>query len=91
VSGQLPGVDRAAVVAVLRRPQLWWTALRVLVSLVPRGWWRRPPHLPLPDRAWLRFRMVTAYGGDGSASATPEDLVTYLRWCRAWPEVVRRR
>ena len=35
--------------------------------LAPDGWWRRPPHLPLPDPAYLRFRMVTAHGGDGSA------------------------
>ncbi len=91
MSTNLPGIDRAAVVAVLRHPSLWWTALRVLVRLVPRGWWRVRPHLPIPDAAYLRFRMVTAYGGDGTAPADPEDLVTYLRWCRAWPEVTHRR
>jgi hypothetical protein len=27
--------------------------------------------------------MQTAYGGDGGAPA-PDDLVTYLHWCRHW-------
>ena len=47
------------------------------------GWWRRVPFLPLPDAAYLRFRMQTAYGGDGG-SPSAEDVVTYLRWCRQW-------
>ena len=80
-----------AVLAVLARPELWPTALRVLWRLAPRGWWRRAPYLPLPDAEYLHFRMVTAYGGDGSAPARGDDLVTYLRWCRAWPAVIRRR
>lgn len=84
-------LERAAVLAVLRHPSLWWTALRVLLRMAPTGWWRRRPFLPLPDPGYLRFRMVTAYGGDGSTPADPEDLLTYLRWCRAWPAVVRRR
>ena len=81
----------AGLWAVLRRPWLWWTALVVALRLAPSGWWRRAPFLPLPDPAYLRFRMVTAYGGDGEVPADPHDLVTYLEWCRAWPEVVRGR
>ena len=61
------GVPPRAVLAVLRRPDLWWTGVRQAQVLAPDGWWRRPPHLPLPDPAYLRFRMVTAHGGDGSA------------------------
>ncbi|HMX67324.1 MAG TPA: hypothetical protein PKX25_17235, partial [Microthrixaceae bacterium] len=61
------GVPPRAVLAVLRRPDLWWTGVRQALVLAPDGWWRRPPHLPLPDPAYLRFRMVTAHGGDGSA------------------------
>jgi hypothetical protein len=84
-------VPVAAILAVLRHPSLWWTALVVGARLAPDGWWRRAPFLPLPDASYLRFRVVTAYGGDGSATMTPEDLLAYLRWCRAWPEVIRRR
>lgn len=31
--------------------------------------------------------MVTAYGGDGTAAPEPSDVVAYLQWCRAYPEV----
>ena len=72
--------------AVLRHPSLWTTAIRQLVRLTPRGWWRRRPFLPVPDAAYLKFRVVTAYGGSGG-DPRPEDLITYLHWCRAWPEV----
>jgi len=75
-----------ATIAVLRHPSLWVTALRQVARLAAPGWWHRAPFLPLPDPAYLRFRLVTAYGGDGAEPA-PHDLVTYLHWCRAWPEV----
>ncbi len=76
--------------ALLRRPDLWATAVRQLVVLAVPGWWRRAPYLPLPDAAYLRFRLVTAYGGSGDAEPTPADLLTYLHWCRSWPHVARR-
>jgi hypothetical protein len=75
---------RAPVFAVIRRPELWLTALRQTRVLARPGWWRRPPFLPLPSRAYLRFRLQTAYGGDGTGPIEGEDLVSYLRWCRAW-------
>ncbi len=78
-----------AVLAVARRPGLWSTGVRQLLVLAPAGWWRRSPWLPLPDPAYLRFRMQTMYG-DAGHDPEPHDLVTYLRWCRAWPEVARR-
>lgn len=76
-----------AVLPVLRRPDLWATGVRQALVLAPAGWWRRAPHLPLPDADYLRFRMVTANGGDGTASAAElgRDLVTYLEWCRTRP------
>jgi hypothetical protein len=67
--------------AVAARPVLWWTALRQLFRLARPGWWRSWPPVPTPDRAYAHFRMVTQYGGDG-ASATAEDVVQYLLWCR---------
>jgi hypothetical protein len=69
-----------AVLAVLRRPALWPTALRQAFRLARPGWWRRPPFLPLPDPDYVRFRMQTAYGSSGAPD--PEDLVAYLNWCR---------
>jgi hypothetical protein len=73
-----------ALVVVARHPSLWWIAGRQLARLAPPGWWRRPPFLPLPDRAYLRFRPVTQYG-DPDHVPEPEDLVAYLRWCRTEP------
>ena len=69
-----------AAAAVLRRPDLWPTALTQTRRLARRGWWKRPPFLPVPDRDYVRFRMQTAYGSAGSPA--PEDLVAYLNWCR---------
>lgn len=76
-----------AALAVAVRPSLWRTALRQLRLLAVPGWWRRAPWLPVPDQAYLRFRLQTMYG-DPDHDVEPADLVTYLRWCRAWPEVV---
>ncbi|QGG95558.1 hypothetical protein [Actinomarinicola tropica] len=74
---------------VLTLPALWPTALRVVHRTARPGWWRRPPFLPVPDRAYWTFRSVTAFGGEGGAP-DPDEVVAYLEWCRAWPSVVRR-
>jgi len=64
---------------VARHPSLWTTAVRQGMRLARPQWWRRPPHLPVPDREYLRFRFETQYG---AARPDPDDLVTYLAWCR---------
>ncbi|MDQ6727722.1 MAG: hypothetical protein M3066_16385 [Actinomycetota bacterium] len=62
------------------RPGLWGVAVRQCLRLAAPGWWRRWPPLPLPDPAYLRFRLQTGYGdGTGPPAA---DVVAYLRWCR---------
>jgi len=71
---------------LLRHPSLWATAVRQAMVLAPRGWWKRRPFLPVPDREYLRFRMVTAYGM-ADRDPEPADVVTYLRWCRGWRTV----
>lgn len=71
--------------AVLAHPTLWATALRQARRLAAPGWWHRAPFLPLPAPAYLRFRLETAYGGSGDQPPSPDDLLTYLRWCRAFP------
>ena len=78
------GAARALVV----HPELWATAVHQVVVLARPGWWRTRPWLPLPDREYLRFRMQTAYG-DPERTPEPDDVVTYLHWCRAWPRVTR--
>lgn len=69
------------VVAVARRPRLWPTAATQVRRLARPRWWRRWPPLPVPDRAWMRFRLLTAYG-DPDHRPEPEDVVAWLQWCR---------
>jgi hypothetical protein len=53
--------------------------LRVGWRFRSRDWTRRPPFLPVPDRAYLRWRLHTAYG-DADAVPPAEDLIRYSRW-----------
>ena len=75
-----------AAIALCLHPRLWATAIRQIFVLAVDDWWKRPPFLPLPDRAYLRFRMQTMYG-DADAGAESKDVITYLHWCKAWPRV----
>ncbi len=68
--------------ALVARPDLWWTGVAALKRLVPSRWWRGGSHLPVPHRAWWRFRMVTAYG-DPDARPRAADVIAYLEWCRS--------
>lgn len=71
---------------LLVRPWLWPTACAQAARLARANWWRQPPFLPLPSADYLRFRLQTAYGDD-AREPLPEDLLTYLHWCRAWGRV----
>jgi hypothetical protein len=69
--------------AVAPRPSLWGAGVAALVRLSRRGWWRRPPFLPVPGEAYWNFRLVTAFGGSGEkAVLARHDVVAYLRWCQ---------
>ena len=74
MSGRVPGWP--ALAPLVRRPDLWPTALR----LVPPGWWRRWPPLPLPPQEYVSFRNETMYGS--GAEVDGADLVRYLEWSR---------
>ena len=66
------------------RPSLWSTATRQVFRLAKPSWWRQRPFLPLPDERFLMFRLTTMYGGDGSPTIVPEDIIEWLHWCRAF-------
>jgi hypothetical protein len=74
-----------AVLAVAGRPSLWPTAVRQVRRLTPPRWWRRRPFLPLPDRAYLEFRLLTQYG-DARHHPDPRDVLNYLAWCKRWDQ-----
>jgi hypothetical protein len=63
----------------LASPAVAVDLLRVAWRFRARGWWRRFPFLPLPDPAYVRWRMHTAYG-DEDAVPPPADVVRYARW-----------
>ena len=69
------------VFAVVARPRLWGTALLQARRLARRGWWHRPPFLPVPGRAYLEFRAETQYGSNAHRPV-PEDVLNYLAWCQ---------
>jgi hypothetical protein len=69
---------------VLMRPFLWPVAIRTVVALASRGWWRRKPFMPLPPGDYLAFRLQTQYGGAGTSTLEPNDVLKYLQWLRKW-------
>jgi hypothetical protein len=58
------------VAAVLGRPRLWPEAARQARRLLRPG-----------ARAWLQFRLVTAYGRPDQPPS-PRDVVAWLEWSR---------
>ena len=77
-----------ATVAVFLHPSLWAVGIVQLFRLARPGWWHRWPPLPAPDPEYLRFRLQTMYGNPSHAPE-PDDLVTYLQWCRRFRGAVR--
>lgn len=71
-----------ALRAVLAHPSLAPEALRQLLAVAPRGWWRRPPFAPRPATAWMAFRAETLEG-TGGPGPTPSEFAEFLRWSRA--------
>ena len=63
------------------RPRLAVDLVRTAWVFRRRGWHRHPPFLPLPDPAYLRWRMYTAYA-DEHAVPPAEDGVRFARWRR---------
>ncbi len=62
------------LLTLVRRPVLFWEAMRTAVAMRSRG-----GVTPSPD--YLAWRLHTAYGDDTS-SIPPEDLAAYLGWRR---------
>ncbi len=69
IVGGMTATWYAVAVAVLRNPALWPTAARQLRRTARRGWWWRPPFLPLPSADYVRFRLLTQYGDAADSDA----------------------
>jgi hypothetical protein len=74
-----PRLVATLALRTLRHPGLAGDLLRVAWRFRRRGWYRRPPFLPLPSRTYVRWRMYTAYG-DADAIPPADDVVRYARW-----------
>ena len=74
-----PRLTLTLALHALRSPSLAADLLRVAWRFRARGWYRRPPFLPLPARDYVRWRMYTAYG-DYDAVPPAEDVIRYARW-----------
>jgi hypothetical protein len=62
-------------------PRLALDLLRTAWAFRRRRWWAGAPFLPLPDRAYLRWRMYTAYADEGAVPPA-EDVVRFAQWRR---------
>jgi hypothetical protein len=63
----------------IRSPSTAAALLGVAWRFRRRGWFRRFPFVPIPDREYVKWRMLTAYG-DPQAIPPAADVVRYARW-----------
>lgn len=75
----------------IRRPRMIPYLIRAAWAFRARGWYRRPPFVPLPPKSYLRWRLETAYG-DADAEPPIDDFERYLVWsARMRGEMTGRR
>jgi hypothetical protein len=60
-------------------PSLARDLIRVAWAFREREWYSRWPFLPLPSRAYVRWRMYTVYGSEDAVPPV-SDIVRYARW-----------
>ena len=61
------------------RPKLLYYIAATAWRFRRRGWYRRPPFLPLPSNEYVAWRMYTAYGRE-DAEPSIEEAERYFRW-----------
>jgi len=62
--------------------QVFVELFRICWIFRARGWYLRPPFLPLPPKKYLQWRIETAYGDKGFKNLRWHDVVAYARWHR---------
>lgn len=78
------GLSLRLAIRGIANPPLAADLVRVAWRFRSRRWYRRFPFLPLPDRAYIAWRMYTAYG-DHRAVPPVDDVVRYARWAGRMP------
>jgi len=73
------GLYARMVGLAVKRPWVVRHLLGAAWAFRARGWYRRPPFLPMPTRDYLRWRMETAYGDPGAVPSSDE-FERFLRW-----------
>jgi hypothetical protein len=76
----------SAVALALRKPWRIPALLGLAWAYRARGWYRKPPYLPLPPREYVQWRNETAYG---NPRVTPPDdeferFVVWSSRMRTW-------
>ncbi len=70
---------RPFLLLALRRPRLWPALVSASWAFRSRDWYRRPPFLPLPSKAYMRWRMETAYG-EPDAVPPAHEIESFITW-----------
>ena len=68
----------ATVVALLLRPDLWLSTVRLFLRLIPSR------IRPWPSREYLDYRGRAVYGMP-LLQIPPSDFIRYVEWCKAFP------
>ncbi len=70
---------RPFLLLALRRPRLWPALLSAAWAFRPKDWHRRAPFLPLPSKAYMRWRLETAYG-EPDAVPPADEIARFVTW-----------
>ena len=73
------GASLASIARSLLTGGLLGEGLRASWSMRSHRWWSKPPHVPVPNLEYRKWRTYTAYG-DPDAAFDPADLRSFLRW-----------
>ena len=80
-AGSWPGLGLSLFARALINPRLGLDLLSLAWAFRARGWYRRPPFLPVPSKEYIAWRMYTAYG-DEAAVPPLEDVIRFAQWRR---------